>query len=373
MATVNWAGTYYGFDFRHIIQDDLATFGTMGGDLTSVLVLGTMAGVVPGMPSHSVVMGDTYHGSFQYGSLTDPIGGVINAIERKELGKVIGTVEGFTITYAEAVAAAGTPSRDDNIALFAREFAGDDVLTGGVSNDHLEGFSGNDMLNGAGGADTLDGSLGNDTLIGGEGNDSLIGGDDNDQLWGADGNDILDGGAGVDYLYGADGDDRLHGQDGDDILYGGLGNDTLDGGAGADALDGGTGNDTVYGYDGDDRIVGWYGADRLYGGAGADTFVFTSTKDSTTKTSGRDTIYDFSSRQKDKIDLRTIDASTKAKGNQAFKFIDKQDFHKKVGEIRWEKIKGGAYVYGDVNGDGKADFAIMLKGVTKLSKGDFFL
>jgi hypothetical protein len=101
--------------------------------------------------------------------------------------------------------------------------------------------------------------------------------------------------------------------------------------------------------------------------------VFNSIKDSTTKSSGRDTVYDFSSKQKDKIDLRIIDANTKTKGNQAFKFIDKQDFHKKAGELQWEKVKGGVYVYGDTNGDGKEDFSIFLKGLTKIAKGDFYL
>ena len=138
-------------------------------------------------------------------------------------------------------------------------------------------------------------------------------------------------------------------------------------------ITGNVGKNRIEGGSGADKIIGGRGADQLFGGSGADTFAFTSIKDSTVKANGRDTVYDFSSRQKDKIDLKAIDASTKVKGNQAFKFIGSQAFHKKAGELRSEKVKGGAYVYGDVNGDGKADFAIMLKGVTKLTKGDFFL
>lgn len=143
--------------------------------------------------------------------------------------------------------------------------------------------------------------------------------------------------------------------------------------AGDDIFFGSRGNDYFDGFAGNDKLKGGIGADKLYGGIGADTFIFSSTKDSTSVRGDRDTIYDFSSRQKDKIDLKAIDANTKAKGNQTFKFIYSHEFHKKAGELRWEKTKGGTYVYGDVNGDGKADFSIVLKDVTKLSKGDFYL
>ena len=59
--------------------------------------------------------------------------------------------------------------------------------------------------------------------------------------------------------------------------------------------------------------------------------------------------------------------------NQAFKYIGSQDFHQKAGELRWEKVTGGVAVYGDVNGDGKPDFSIMLRQIAKIEKGDFLL
>jgi Ca2+-binding RTX toxin-like protein len=151
------------------------------------------------------------------------------------------------------------------------------------------------------------------------------------------------------------------------------GNDKLYGGAGNDIVDGGIGNDIVKGDTGIDKLIGGAGADRLYGGAGNDTFVFKSIAHSTVDAGGRDMIVDFSLRQKDKIDLKGIDANSLAKGNQAFKFIGKQDFHNKAGELRYEKAGGFTYVEGDVNGDGNADFSIALKGGLNLSKGYFIL
>lgn len=337
MATVNWTEANYGFDFNHIIQRDLGTFGTFSGTATSVTVLGTMDGVLPSWPEFSFVMSDIYYGSFQYGPLTEPTSGTINTIERQSSRVTVGQVTGLNITLAEAKAVASTASREDNMALFAREFAGNDALTGGASNDRFEGFAGDDIVLGF---------TGNDTLDGGEGAD------------------VLNGGLGSDFIYGGNGTDTLVGE---------LGDDWLDGGGSQDALNGGDGSDSLYGNSAQDTVTGGRGADKLYGGSEADYFVFVSTKDSTVAKSGRDTIFDFSSRQKDKIDLLAIDANTKKSGNQAFKFIGSQDFQKKAGELQWDKVKGGVYVYGDTNGDGKADFAIFLKGLSKISKGDFFL
>lgn len=143
--------------------------------------------------------------------------------------------------------------------------------------------------------------------------------------------------------------------------------------AGSDTITGGKNKDKLEGFAGNDRITGGLGADKLYGGAGSDTFVFTSVKDSTVSTSGRDTIYDFSSKQKDRLDFKAIDANTKVAGNQAFSFIGTKAFQKKAGQLRYEKASGGVTVHGDVDGDGKADFSVHLKSITALSKADFIL
>lgn len=160
------------------------------------------------------------------------------------------------------------------------------------------------------------------------------------------------------------GNDTLKGGNAQDVLNGYGGNDTLLGNGGNDALVGGAGND---------KITGGAGQDFLYGEAGADTFIYKSTKDSTVAASGRDTIWDFSRAQKDKIDLSAIDASTKSAGNQAFSFIGTKAFSGKAGELRYDKQASDTYVYADVNGDKKADFAIHFDDPISFQKGDFFL
>ena len=159
------------------------------------------------------------------------------------------------------------------------------------------------------------------------------------------------------------GDDTLNGSPFDDILFAF---------AGSDVVLGGGGNDEMNGGDGSDDLTGGRGADIQTGGAGADTFIFLARSDSTKKTSGRDLILDFNRDEGDKVDLSLIDAK-KGSGNQAFKFIKKKDFHDKKGELRYKVKDGDAYLQGDTNGDGKADFSIHFDSLSKLKAADFDL
>jgi serralysin len=175
---------------------------------------------------------------------------------------------------------------------------------------------------------------------------------------GTDFADILFGTSGANTLVGRDGNDRLSGLDGNDILKGNAGDDTLIGGSGDDNLNGGSGLDT---------LRGGGGRDTLTGGGDADVFDFNSIKDSVRGTN-RDVIRDFE-RGVDKIDLGDIDAKTNKGGDQKFKFIGDDKFSKTAGELRFK----GDLLQGDVNGDGKADFEIKVKGVAALDAGDFVL
>jgi hypothetical protein len=106
------------------------------------------------------------------------------------------------------------------------------------------------------------------------------------------------------------------------------------------------------------------------GGKGGDTFVFKSVKDSPTKKNGWDVITDFKQSQEDLIDLKAIDAKI-GKGNQAFSFIEDDAFSGAKGELRFDKLAKKTFVYGDIDGDGQADFRIELKGAVDLMKDDF--
>lgn len=196
----------------------------------------------------------------------------------------------------------------------------------------------------------------------------------NDVYNGVDGrlSGTIFGGAGNDLLRGGIDNDTFQGEADNDKLYGGKGNDLLSGDAGNDALQGDDGNDTLLGGTGVDTLYGGLGKDTLTGGSEKDTFVFKSIKESTVSSVGRDTIKDFSRADAEKIDLKLIDANSVKSGDQAFKFIDTQAFHKAAGELRYEIKSGDTFISGDINGDGKADFSIALD-VSLVMKGTDFI
>ncbi|MCZ0964394.1 calcium-binding protein [Paracoccus benzoatiresistens] len=258
--------------------------------------------------------------------------------------------------------------------------AGNDALYGGDGNDLLNGGTGNDTLYTGNSNDTASGGLSNDVLYGEAGNDSMSGGDGQDSIFGGIGNDTISGGADNDRLYGeADndlisggaGDDWIAGGPGDDRLLGDTGNDVLYAEAGADHLQGGTGNDRLYGGEGNDALYGGTGIDSLYGGAGADVFVFVDRSDSIPK--GRDYIDDFSSFQRDRIDLSAMDALITQSGNQDFTYIGRQTFSGEAGELRWVRTAAATFVQADLNGDAVADFALHIGKSIDLHLSDFLL
>ncbi len=262
---------------------------------------------------------------------------------------------------------------------------GNDTLHGGSGKNQLVGGNGNDIYHVKGTGDTVvegkDGgrdtvyayvnhmlaanvetlrmakeglvgegnALGN-RMIGSAGVDTLYGHAGDDNIQGEGGNDILYGGAGQDTLLGGDGDDRLYGGDGNDILSGNAGNDMIDGGAGNDSIEGGAGDNL------------------LTGGAGSDVFIFRSIDPLS-----NNIITDFNAAEKDKIGLSLIDANAKTAANDAFKFIGAAEFTKTAGQLRYEVADGHSYVSGDINGDGVADFTLVLQNVDMVRASDFIL
>ncbi|MGQ3291573.1 MAG: calcium-binding protein, partial [Shinella sp.] len=258
------------------------------------------------------------------------------------------------------------------VAQTIRGNAGDNVLSGKAGNDVLEGFAGNDTLDGGSGADKLIGGAGNDTYVIDNSKDKVI------EKTG-EGTDLVM--ASVSFTLAANvekltlmGSKAINGMGNtaSNIITGNAATNKLSGADGNDTLIGGAGDDVLMGDAGKDKLYGGAGADDLYGGAGVDTFIFKSIKESTLAASGRDSIFDFNGRDGDRIDVSAIDANSSLSGNQEFSLIGKSAFSNKAGELRYEQKSGQTYIYGDVNGDSKADFAIHLKGVVALSK-DFFL
>jgi Ca2+-binding RTX toxin-like protein len=298
--------------------------------------------------------------------------------------------------------------------------------------DSMVGFNAADALSGAGGNDTITGAAGNDTIAGGAGDDSLAGGNDDDQyVWArGDGADIItddytggygdklvltginpadvslvrsgidvtlviapstpggtDGGsikltANLDELYDR-GVDQIRFADGSIWTSADLrvkvlaqaataGNDSITGFNTNDAIAGGVGNDSLSGGSGNDSLSGEAGVDTLTGGAGADRFMYASASEAPVGAPA-ELITDFS-QGSDKIDLSAIDANAGAAGDQAFVFIGTAAFSSVAGELRFEAAPSGARtIYGDLNGDGIADFQIQLTGASSLVASDFLL
>ena len=154
-------------------------------------------------------------------------------------------------------------------------------------------------------------------------------------------------------------------------VIGGAKGDNLSGAGDADTLDGRGGNDALNGRGGNDILVGGIGADKLTGGAGADTFLYKALAESSV--TSFDTIVDFSEAQHDKINLSTIDASTKVSGNNAFVFIGNSAFTGTADQLRYVTSSSGTDVFADINGDKVADLKIHLSTAVTLHAADFAL
>ena len=155
----------------------------------------------------------------------------------------------------------------------------------------------------------------------------------------------------VENLIGGSNNDKLTGNTADNILRGGAGGDVLKGGGGADTIVGGSGRDKLYACkDGD-----------------ADTFVFVKADDSATGRQ-RDKIIQFDSGE-DYIDLSGIDADIRSSGNQSFDFSASA-----AGNSVWLRDTGKHFlVSADVDGDGSADFEILVKKIGSMGEDDFLL
>ena len=249
--------------------------------------------------------------------------------------------------------------------------SGHDRLFGGDGDDIIDGGAGSDILTGDGGADTLTGGTGNDTYHVSESGDTVV------EL-AAEGTDTVYArlssyslGENVEQLiFTGVGDFAGTGNSLSNTIIGGGGADILSGGDGNDYLNSSAGDDRLFGGAGDDVFIGSAGADVMEGGAGADLFIFAPLH--SRLGDGADRIVDFVSGV-DLIDLALIDADSGSAGNQAFAYIGEGAFTGTAGELRYESRNGDTWLSGDINGDGVADFDIILSGPVVPLASDFIL
>lgn len=269
-----------------------------------------------------------------------------------------------TFTFSQSVGGQnpdiiGTELGDDLYATSSAE-----RIYGLAGNDRLWGFEGDDQLIGGAGADVLTGGPGQDEAsYHNSDNGVRVVLFQNTGRYGDAEGDLF---GSIEDIIGSQYADEIFGDNANNRLYGLGGHDNLEGCAGNDQLDGGDGNDKLYGQDGSDVLIGRAGQDRLFGGADADTFVFAAISDSIV--GAPDEVVEFTREHGDKIDLSGIDANTNISGNQAFTFVGSQALTNNAGELRYT----GRILEGDVDGDGRADFAIQFN-LGELRSSDFIL
>lgn len=179
-------------------------------------------------------------------------------------------------------------------------------------------------------------------------------------------------------IYGTTKNDALMGYNNQESLFGNAGNDVLFNlslsSKGSVTLHGGDGNDQIFDGDGDNILIGGLGVDILNGGDGNDIYKFLTIKDSGITAATADVIGDGALgdgdcvwNSGDKIDLSEIDANAKIAGNQAFTFWSGAS----ANSVWFDSST--STVFADASGDAKADFALVVIGVSSLSAADFIL
>ncbi len=371
--------------------------GGLGDDL---LLGGQGADTLRGGEGADTMQGEAGNDTYFVTDAGDVVTEVLNAgtdsvISLLNSYTLTSNVENLSFTFAGAVTGIG-----NDLANSITGGSDADVLEGRLGDDKLFGGLGADSLFGNEGIDTLDGQGGDDTMTGGIGNDTYIVDSVGDVVVEAVGEGTTDTvktalssltladnveimlftGAGSFTGTGNALGNTINGGAGADTIFGVAGADTLRGGLSGDTLDGGADNDKLYGEAGDDFLLGGDGNDYLYGGAGADTqtggagkdfFVLQALSDSGVGAGVRDVITDFDAT--DQIDLRPIDANTGVAADQAFSFIGTGAFTSVAGQLRYEFDGVDTHVFGDVNGDGAADFEVLINGAHTLTAARFLL
>lgn len=215
-----------------------------------------------------------------------------------------------------------------------------EAVFGTYFNDKFKGDAEDNHFRGFGGKDSFDGGKGSDTV--------------NFHFW----DDLGQKGAVVDLR-------KTTGN----ILNDGFGNvetaksiENLEGSEFADDFTMGRVDGYLDGRGGDDRLAAGSGENWIRGSDGGDMFVFLSAAHSTAAKT--DEIEDFSRKDGDRIDVSKV---------ADFDFIGKAKFSGGGAELNYQVKGDETFLYGDTNGDKKADFVVRLDGKFTLVEGDFIL
>lgn len=342
-------------------------------------------GIIKSQSSNTVFISGSEHFILNNGGLVATSDLIVVVMEQSSLGSATitnwGTLDG--------VIALG--KGNDEFTNF--KMIGNKLVSGTVTSVINLG-SGTDLFHGGSNKETVNGGPDGDTMTLGRGNDVFI-------VLHDDGQDSVNGQGGIDtYDIRATGADVLlflvnldaeihQGLDPfrateffgpifppTTVLDEVLNFENVNGWAGEDDIWGSAEKNVIRGNGGTDNLHGLGGRDVLEGGADADTFWFHAKSDSKVKAAKRDLITDFVSGE-DKIELTDIDANSQTPlVNDAFHLTangGRGKFAHDAGELRFQFAKGLTIVSGDVNGDGKPDFSIALKGNIALVDTDFVL
>jgi Ca2+-binding RTX toxin-like protein len=379
-----------GPDFAFLMDADAFLISDAGGNGARFLGAGPWTATINGEIG---AFGAGFSGIFVLNSATLNIGKTGTVFSGVDTGQVAIEIDGAGTIFNRGTIAGDTQSiviagvaNITNVGLIVNDigtgnngdtFTNFKKIHGVIKNGTVDGIidlgGGADTFNGGAKAETVRDGAGDDTYKFGGGNDTYIafnGASSNDDIVnGGKGIDTYDASATVGFLTVNLAAGTTIGDVGSDTIslfenvIGGNGGCALKGSAGANQLTGGTDND---------NLTGGGGRDVLTGGADGDTFRFLALSDSGPKASQRDLITDFTQGGpgvSDVIDLSTIDAKTGAgnPGDDDFTFIGVGHFTGVKGQLRESFSGGNTIVSGDVNGDGKADFSIALKGHFLLS------
>ena len=195
-------------------------------------------------------------------------------------------------------------------------------------------------------------------------------------------NPVIRGGTGPQMLIGMSGDDTLIAGPQKNVIRAGPGTTVIDAGSGADAIFGGSGASTVFGSTGGMTVNGGSGPMTVIAGTGqavitagtgAETFVFSPDHTGGMTLATADMISRFNANPANVIDLSAFDALLPAGTSGHLTFIGKAAFDGGAGELRYVATAAGVRLYGDINGDGVADFTLTLPRLSTISASNFVL